>query len=103
MPHFTFLYSTRMGTYFHLTPYHIKQLGLSTALLSLGDFVHMQEVFQKVPSFKEYIGLDETTLTCLTCLDPYKDKCVESTHLRNMLKIQQLHGWSLLSLDNYHR
>jgi len=34
-----------MGTYFHLTPYHIEKLNLSTALLSLGDFTHMQEIF----------------------------------------------------------
>lgn len=56
-----FIYTTRMGAYYHLTPFNQQTLNLDTCLLSAGDFFHMENTLIKLQtetniSFRQYIN-----------------------------------------------
>lgn len=92
MAEFTFLYTTRYGSYYHLTPFHYDQLNLKTPLISVGDFVHMSGILEKLKkekkTFKEYLGFKEDCLVYLTAIDSYKNKVAEGAHNMMAIKLQ---------------
>jgi hypothetical protein len=45
-----FFYTTRHGTFFHLTPTNFSVLDIRNALVSVGDFAHMDKVLETMQS-----------------------------------------------------
>jgi queuine tRNA-ribosyltransferase subunit QTRTD1 len=44
MKQINFIYTTRRGTFFHLSPTNQNNLNLDNVLISVGDFAHMERV-----------------------------------------------------------
>ena len=91
MKQINFIYTTRRGTFFHLSPTNQNNLNLDNVLISVGDFAHMERVLQKLVNenitFKKYIGIDEKCKTYLTAVDSYKPRCIEGSHLSMNIKL----------------
>ncbi|CAK65850.1 unnamed protein product (macronuclear) [Paramecium tetraurelia] len=101
-----FIYSTRIGAYYHLTPFNQQTLNLETALISAGDFFHMENTLKKLESqpnmsFRKYINQEKKTLY-MSSIDNYKMKCVERSSNYDGVKITQLGGNKFIKNQQYN-
>lgn len=100
-----FIYNTRMGSFYHLTPTNLAPLQLDSALLSVGDFVHMKPTLEKLANHKitipKYLNLENHFL-CLSSIDGYKMKCVEGVAQVDAVKIYQKEGKKLFRNQDYN-
>ncbi|CAD8057738.1 unnamed protein product [Paramecium primaurelia] len=102
-----FIYTTRMGAYYHLTPFNQQSLNLDTCLISAGDFFHMENTLNKLQSetnisFRQYINQENKTLY-MTSIDSYKIKCVEGQSNQDGVKIAQLEGIKPITNQQYNK
>ncbi|CAK73353.1 unnamed protein product (macronuclear) [Paramecium tetraurelia] len=100
-----FIYTTRMGSYYHLTPFNQQTLNLDTCLLSAGDFLHMENTLKLLQSetnisFRQYIN-QENKILYMTSIDSYKMKCVEGSSNKDGVKIAQLEGIKPMTNQQY--
>ena len=68
-----FVYGTRHGTIFNITPSHLPNL--QAVQLSVGDFFDSKETLKALPegmNFKKYMGYPQTVATYLSPYDFYK-------------------------------
>ncbi|CAD8063904.1 unnamed protein product [Paramecium sonneborni] len=101
-----FIYTTRMGSYYHLTPFNQQALNLDTCLLSAGDFIQMENTLKKLQSetnisFRQYIN-QEGKILYMTSIDSYKMKCVEGLSNLDGVKITSLEGKKIFTNQQYN-
>ena len=61
------IYTTRKGALYQLTPSSRESLNIAATLISMGDFLMMENVLQKLKendfTFKRFLGFDQQMLS----------------------------------------
>lgn len=97
-----FVFGTRHGTIFNLTPTHLPQIpGIQ---LSVGDFYDHKDALQNLPegmSFKKFLGFPENITTYLTPYDFYKPECMTGCDNSKIVKIKCNKGYTAFTAAEY--
>lgn len=97
-----FVFGTRHGTIFNITPSHLPPL--SGLQLSVGDFFENKDTIKELPegmSFKKFLGFDDNIATYLSPYDFYKKEGMKGCEKSTTVKIKCSKGYTDFTPEVY--
>ncbi len=100
-----FIYGTRHGTLYNLTPTNLPK-NIPAVQLNYGDFHDHIDALQNLPegmTIKKYLGYPSTVLTYMAPYDFSKPDCMSGCHYNNKVKIKCNKGYTEITAPLYDK